>query len=130
MLLKLKRQQNNYKKNTTTNNRNYYEWIDKKILANSFEDYRKIIVNLILAPYLIVIKKLSFEDAFKIINEWLQKCDLLRRLDFNVRSVVNTALVTAQKKQIPPMTLYTLKNNYKNLYFLIEHKKGKEGGEG
>jgi hypothetical protein len=130
MLLKLKRQQNNYKKNTTTNNRNYYEWIDKKILANSFEDYRKIIVNLILAPYLIVIKKLSFEDAFKIINEWLQKCDLLRRLDFNVRSVVNTALVTAQKKQIPPMTLYTLKNNYKNLYFLIEHKKGKEGGGG
>jgi hypothetical protein len=130
MLLKLKRQQNNYKKNTATNNRNYYEWIDKKILANSFEDYRKIIVNLILAPYLIVIKKLSFEDAFKIINEWLQKCDLLRRLDFNVRSVVNTALVTAQKKQIPPMTLYTLKNNYKNLYFLIEHKKGKEGGGG
>ena len=28
------------------------------------------------------------------------------------------------------MTIITLKNNYKNLYFLIEHKKGKEGGEG
>ena len=52
MLLKLKRQQNNYKNNTTTNNRNYYEWIDKTILSNPFEDYRKIIVNLILAPYL------------------------------------------------------------------------------
>lgn len=97
---------------------------------NSFSDYRKIIVNLILAPYFIVIKKLSFEDAFKIINEWLQKCDLLRRLDLNVRSVVNTALVTAQKKQISPMTLHTVKNNYKNLYFLIEHKKGKIEREG
>ena len=120
MLMKLKRQQNNYK--NITNNRNYYEWIDKRILSNPFEDYRKIIVNLILAPYLVVIRKLSYEESYNIINEWLQKCNLLRKLDFNVRIVVNTALATSQKKQIPPMTLYTLKKNYKNLYFLIKQK--------
>ena len=120
ILLKLKRQQNNYK--NTPNNRNYYEWIDKKILSKPFKDYRKIIVNLILAPYLIVIKKLSFEDAFEIINEWLQKCDLLRRLDFNKKFLVTTVLTTAYKKQIPPMKMITLKTNYKDLYFLIEQK--------
>ena len=91
-----------------------------KILRIQFEDYRKIIVNFILAPYLIVIKKLSFEESYQIINEWLQKCDLLRKLDFNTRSLVNTALTTAYKKQIPPMSNTTLKNNYKNLYFLVE----------
>ncbi len=103
---------------------NYYEWIDTKILANSFEDCRKIIVDLILAPYLINIKKLSFEESYQIINEWLQKCDLLseRKLDFNARSVVNTALATAYKKQIPPMSIITLKTNYKDLYFLLEQK--------
>ena len=40
-MLRLKRQ------NKNNNNRNYYEWIDKKILAKPFEDYRKIIVDLI-----------------------------------------------------------------------------------
>ncbi|HET9805989.1 MAG TPA: DNA primase noncatalytic subunit PriX, partial [Nitrososphaeraceae archaeon] len=129
MLLKLKRQNNKNGHNNT--NRNYYEWIDKKILANPFSDYRKIIINLILAPYLIVIKKLSFEESYPIIYEWLQKCDLLsgRKLDFNSKSVVNSALTTAYKKQIPPMSMITLKTNYKDLYFLIE-QKGKIEGRG
>ena len=57
MLLKLKKQ------NKNTTNKNYYEWIDKNILSNLFKDYRKIIVNLILAPYLVVMKKMSFEET-------------------------------------------------------------------
>jgi hypothetical protein len=121
MLLKLKRQQHNYK--NITHNGNYYEWIDKKILSKPFKDYRKIIVNLILAPYLIVIKKLSFEESYHIINEWLQKCNLLRKLDFNIRSFIDTALATAYKKQIPPMKMITLKTNYKDLYFLFVQKE-------
>ena len=57
MLLKLKKQ------NKNTTNKNYYEWIDKNILSNPFKNYRKIIVNLILAPYLVVMKKMSFEET-------------------------------------------------------------------
>jgi len=119
MLLKLKRENN---KNKDPTNRNYYKWIDKEILANPFADYRKIIINLILAPYLVVIKKLTFEESYRIIYEWLQKCDLLRKLDFNARSVVNTAIATAYKKKIPPMSIYTLKTNYNDLYFLLVQK--------
>ncbi len=85
MLLKLKKQ------NKNTTNKNYYEWIDKNILSNPFKDYRKKIVNLILASYLVVMKKMSFEDSYLINKECLQKCDLLRKLDFNTRSVVNNA---------------------------------------
>jgi hypothetical protein len=123
MLLKLKGQNNN-----NTNNKNYYEWIDKKILANPFEDYRKIIVNLILAPYLVIIKKLSFEESFQIIDEWLKKCALIKKLDFDPKSLINTALATAYKKQIPPMSIKTMKNNYKDLFFLIEQKERKREG--
>ena len=126
ILLRLKRQNN---KNKNSINRNYYEWIEKKILANPFPDYRKLIINLILAPYLVVIKKLSYEDSSKIINIWLQKCDLLRKLDFNKRSIVNTALATAYKKQIPPMRISTLKKNYNDLYLLLK-QKGKIEREG
>ena len=122
MILNLKRQNS---KNKDTTNRNYYKWIDKKILANPFEDYRKIIINLILAPYLVVIKKLSYEESYQIINEWLQKCELLsgRRLDFNKKFLVNTALTTAYKKQIPPMSMIRLKTNYKDLYFILVQKE-------
>jgi hypothetical protein len=122
MLFKLKERQQ-YR-----NNKNYYEWIDKKILPNSFEDYRKIIVNLILAPYLIVIKKLSFDDSYQIIYEWLKKCAMEKKLDFNPKSLINTAIATAYKKQIPPMNITTLKTNYKDLYFLTE-QKWKRGSE-
>ena len=120
------RNKNRYNNNSNYNI-NYYEWIEEKILANPFEDYRKIIVNLILAPYLVVIKKLSFEESYQIIRDWLDKCNLLsgRKLDFNTGSVINTALATAYKKQIPPMSIITLKNNYKDLYFLLV-QKGKE----
>ena len=79
---------------------------------------------MILAPYLVLVKKLSYEESFQIINEWLQKCDLLsgRKLDFNTRFIVNTALVTAYKKQILPMCLYTLKMKYNDLYLLLIQK--------
>ncbi len=99
MLLKLKRQNNN--KNTTNNN--YYEWIDKKILVNPFEDCRKIIVDLILAAYLINIKKLSYEASYQKIREWLDKCDNLKKLDnYNnfVNYRINSALKTAASKGI------------------------------
>jgi hypothetical protein len=112
---KLKRQN----KNKDTINRNFYEWIDKKILANPFSDYRKIIINLILAPYLIVIKKLSYEESSLILNEWLQKCDSLRKLDFNPEYLVKSALSIAIQKAIPPMKLVTLKDRNLELYNIL-----------
>ena len=120
----------NRSNNNTNNfhNDTYYEWINKKILANSFQDYRKVIINLILTPYLIVIKKLSYEESYQIINLWLQKCDLLsgRRLDFNKKFLVTIALITAYKKQIPPMKMITLKTNYNDLYFILVQKEKEE----
>ena len=116
MLWKLKR----LNKNKDTINRNFYEWIDKKILANPFSDYRKIIINLILAPYLIVIKKLSYEESYQIINEWLQKCDSLRKLDFNTAYIVKYALNTSIQKRIPPMKLETLRSINSKLYHILQ----------
>jgi carboxypeptidase C (cathepsin A) len=125
MILKLKRQYNQ----NTTNNKNYYEWIDKKILANPFPDYRKIIVDLILAPYLINIKKLSYQESYQIIREWLDKCNSLQKLD-NYSNFVNYmtqfALKTAASKGIRPMSLYKIKTDIRysnNLYLLILQNK-------
>ena len=96
----------------------------QKILANPFEDCRKIIVDLILAPYLINIKKLSYQESYQIIREWLDKCNSLQKLD-NYSNFVNYrihyALKTAVSKGIGPMSLYKIKtdNKYRNLYTLL-----------
>ena len=53
-----------------------------------------------------------------------------RKLDFNARDLINTALVTAYKKQIPPMSIITLENNYRDLYFLLVQKEKGKGEVG
>jgi len=75
-------------RNNKNNKNKYYHWIEKKIIAKSFEDCRKIIVNLNLAPYLINIKKLSYQESYQIIKEWLDKCNSLKRLD-NYNNFIN-----------------------------------------
>jgi hypothetical protein len=113
----------------------YYDWIEKKILANPFPDYRKILVDLILAPYLINIKKLSYEKSYQVIREWLDKCNSLKKLD-NYSNFVNYrlhyALKTAAKKGIGPMSLYKIKTDmrYSNNLYLLILQKGKEEMDG
>ncbi|HEX2407792.1 MAG TPA: hypothetical protein VHJ38_11380, partial [Nitrososphaeraceae archaeon] len=50
-----------YYPNKNHNNNNNYDWIEI-ILETPFEDYRKIMSSLILAPYLINVKKLPFQQ--------------------------------------------------------------------
>ena len=125
----------NYKKNNNNNNQNQYysnnnriEWIETKVLQTPISDYRKLAVGLILAPYLIVIKKLSYEESYKIINEWLMKCDSLsgRRLDFDPKYLINNNIRTSMKKLIRPISLYKLKTNYLKFVFFNNRteKKG------
>ena len=125
MLLKLKK----LNKNATNDRNYYYQWIDKTILANPFPDCRKIIVDLILAPYLINIKKLSYEESYQIIREWLEKCNSLQKLD-NYSNFVNYRIhyalkTAASKQQIGPMSFYKIKTDSRycnNLYLLILQK--------
>ena len=109
------------RKNRNNNNYSYYyDWIETKVLQNDFSDYRKLIVGLILVPYLVVIKKLSYEETYRIINEWLIKCDSVRKLDFDPKSLVNNNIKTSVKKLIPPISIYRLEANYRNLYLLLD----------
>jgi hypothetical protein len=74
-------------------------------LQTPIGDYRKNAVSLILAPYLINIKKLSSDDAFNIIKEWLDKCNEIRRL---------VCIVMANKQDMVKLLQY-------NLEGLIQH---------
>jgi hypothetical protein len=94
------REFNNMQNNTT---KGHYSlrgdtsaWIEK-LLETPIDDFRKNAVNLILAPYLINVKKLSYDAALNIINNWLSKCAKLRRLDQNFDYTVRYALKYSAK---------------------------------
>ena len=49
----------------------------------------------------------------------LKKLDNYRNFEYRI----NYALTNSLNKQIPPMSIITLKTNYKDLYFLLEQKE-------
>jgi len=53
-----------------------YSWIEK-LLTTPIPDVRHRTVNLILAPYLVNVKKLDEETAVKVIIEYIERCKLV-----------------------------------------------------
>jgi hypothetical protein len=94
-------------------------WIEK-LLNTPISDFRKNATNLILAPYLVNIKKLSYQQSFDILTGWLKKCNSFKTLDFNPDYLVKYALNTAIQKRIPPMKRETLRNRNSELYYFLQ----------
>jgi hypothetical protein len=109
-----------YRKNYV-NDVNDIKWIEI-LLETPISDYRKNAIGLILAPYLINIKKLPYANAFDIIKDWLNKCDSLRRLDSNFNYRIKSALEDAMQKGIPPMSLVKLREKNRELYDILSIK--------
>ena len=104
-----------YQNNGQNNSLKTIAWIEK-LLQTPIEDYRKNAIGLILAPYLINIRELPYQNASNIIEEWLNKCDAIRKLDRNTRFRKRYALNNSIHKRIPPLKLETLKLRNKWLY--------------
>jgi hypothetical protein len=71
-----------------------------------------------LAPYLINVRQLSYEDALSIIREWLGRCDKLRPL-VGVSGRTKAYLSAAAKIGYFPKSLSDLKTENKQLADLI-----------
>jgi Primase X len=97
---------------------NTIPWIEK-LLDTPIDDYRKTVVCLILGPYLINIKKLSYDDAVNIINNWLSKCGDLKRLDQNFNYMIRYVLKNSVKNGYTPLKFDTLKMKNLMLYDLL-----------
>jgi len=96
-------------------------WIET-LLQTPIDDYRKNAIGLILAPYLVNIKKLSYGDAFQLLKNWLSKCNELRYLDTNFDYKIKYSLNTAIRKRQLPMKFDTLKTKNIELYTLVLDK--------
>ena len=100
---------------------NKIKWIEK-FLKTPLEDYRKTTVNLILAPYLVNIRRVENKKAFEIIKGWLELCSVQRKLNFPATYLINAALLNAQKTNYKPMRLDTLKQKNPTVYEILAQK--------
>jgi len=113
-------------KNKNNFDTKYYFWIEK-LLNISIENFRKLVIDLVLAPYLINVKNLSFEKSYTIIKNWLDKCNELEPLD-NYRNFdyrIKHALKNAANKGIGPMSKEKIKldKTYSDLYQILKNKE-------
>jgi hypothetical protein len=93
------------------------DWIGSLLLGSGMGDCRKITIELVLAPYLINVKKCDFDIAYNTIANWLDKCGKIRRLDFTARARINYALKHANYgPALYPMRLDTIKSKYPEMY--------------
>lgn len=109
----------NHNGDDNNNSNSTINWIELYILqGHGISDYRKVTMDLVLAKYLINVKKYSYDTAYNTIVEWLEnKCAAKRPLDFNVNYKVNNALRQAIDGPVPlPMRQDTMKEKYPAMY--------------
>ena len=93
-------------------------WIET-LLDTPIGDYRKEAIRRIIAPYLINIRKLAYDDAFNITKNWLDRCDKIRPLDFNANVRIKDALRSATRVGYLPIGFSSLKSENEELYRYI-----------
>jgi hypothetical protein len=107
----------NHKTMTATHNTNV---IYERLLELQIDDFRKNAADLILIPYLVLIRKLSDSEVYNIVRSWLDKCSKLKPLDPNYTdNRIMYALRQSRQKQILPMSLETIKQHDEKLYNLL-----------
>ncbi|MFZ0225035.1 MAG: DNA primase noncatalytic subunit PriX, partial [Candidatus Nitrosopolaris sp.] len=88
------------------------------LLQIPISDHRKYALWRIIAPYLINVRKLSYEDAFSILRDWLDKCDKLRPL-VGVNDRIKSNLSAAARKGYLPISFNDLNTENRQLADLI-----------
>jgi hypothetical protein len=85
-------------------------------------DYRMNAIWRILAPYLINIKNLTYEESYNIIKEWLDKCSFTKPLDSNPSYYIKYNLKNAIRVKYFPMKFDDLKAENIKLYNILKDK--------
>jgi hypothetical protein len=95
-----------------------YEWIET-LLQTPIPDHRKYSIELVLAPYFVNVKCLLTIEAYRIIKEWVMKCNHIQRLEPSIEYVDNKIGATIDKsiqKGIPPIRKENIQNKYPDWY--------------
>jgi hypothetical protein len=98
-------------------------WWIEKLLQTPIDDRRKYAIWHILVPYLINIRKLAGDEAYNTISDWLDKCNSLRRLDFNPNYIIRPNISRVKRGGYLPISLEKLKTECTYLHGIIAPDK-------
>ena len=115
------------KKNSRLQNRSFniiaeseiakkYFWIER-LLQTPLPCFRRYCLYRILVPYLVNIRKLNNEECFDVLKKWLEKCNNLSIIPFNIESEISTRLIAV--KDYEPLSLCKLRTENAELYNLL-----------
>jgi hypothetical protein len=93
-------------------------WIEQ-LLKKGVEDGRKNLIYWVLAPYLITIKGMDYDNAYHIVESWHEKCNGVRSLDpdwHSFRYRIRYCLDTAEDQERKPIRFETFKEYYPDVY--------------
>jgi len=108
------------RKNSVRYDNNYNHKIRyiEALLQIPIPDHRKYALWLIVAPYLVNVRKLSYQGAVSIITEWLDKCDKLKPL-VGLNDKIKPNLAAAARIGYLPISFSDLKTANRQLADLI-----------
>lgn len=104
------------------NNRyNKVSWIEH-LLQTPISNYRKYCIWRIFAPYLLNVRHLSYDESFNIIREWLDRCNQLERITFNINQKINEGLKGAERKGCLQVSKDKLEEDNGGLYDSLQDR--------
>lgn len=95
------------------------DWIES-LLQIGLDDNRKYCIWRILVPYLANIKNLPEPEIYYILEQWLEKCGMKRKLDFNHKVTIRSDL--KRVRNFKPISLNSLKSENSILYYRLMDK--------
>ena len=95
-------------------------WIEK-LMEKPVDDGRHRLLWLVIAPYLVNVKKLSLEEAYLEARRYFQECDRVKKLSRRFDREVKYYLQYAARKGLRPLSLRTLreKPEYQDLWRIV-----------
>jgi hypothetical protein len=93
-----------------------YRWVEK-LLARPVADGRHRLTWLVLAPYLVNVKKLTRTEAIATITEYIDRCKAVK--DTDAEKTIEGFVDHAISAKLNPISLSRIKTQYPALYSLI-----------
>jgi len=97
-----------------------YEWVEK-IIEKGLPDGRKRFLLYVLSAYLVIVKRLSEEEAIQVVQEFLENsCRNHNNCGKIYDSFIRGDLQRVKSKGLKPVSLEKLREKDPELHFLIE----------
>jgi hypothetical protein len=101
------------------NNKSDTIWWIEKLLQMPIADHRKYAMWKVIMPYLFNIRKLSDSEATNLAQTWLDRCAILRPLDFNSKYLVKQNIRNRYRNRYLPINTLKLSVDNPELYAIL-----------